>query len=160
MVTGSRRGLIVPRGFDAFGDAPVVLVEGPSDTAACIGVGLDVLGRPSNVGGVDLLTRALQRRKGAVIVLGERDFRDDDRAPHGWRWPGLEGAMRTASAMSRALGRHVYASIPPAPHKDARDWLQREPSMTPDKAVDTLLGISRELLPMRHRHTRTTETTR
>jgi hypothetical protein len=84
LVGGGHRGLVfrpdlfaspMPEG------APLFLPEGMSDVAALLTVGLEAVGRPSNMGGVDhlaaLLLDAAARRKigkgNPVIVLGEND---------------------------------------------------------------------------------------
>jgi hypothetical protein len=51
---GGARGLTIPDGFPA-AVGPLLLVEGPSDTAALYGAGVVGVGRPSNTGGVDAL---------------------------------------------------------------------------------------------------------
>ena len=52
---------------------PVFIVEGPSDVAAGITLGLCVVGRPSNIGGVDLLAQLLRNVHRKIIVIAERD---------------------------------------------------------------------------------------
>ena len=49
---GGSAGLTYADGWDT-GDGPILLVEGGSDTAALMTIGLNVVGRPSNRGGVD-----------------------------------------------------------------------------------------------------------
>jgi hypothetical protein len=66
----------------------VLLPEGGSDTAACVAMGLPVVGRPFNTGGVDLLATMLAALPAAVriLVVGERD-------EHDGMWPGRDGAL-------------------------------------------------------------------
>src|SRR5262249_27307554 len=51
-----------------------------------------------------------------IIVVGERDGRPG-------AWPGRDGAVAVAAQLTRALDREVRWALPPAPHKDVRDWV-------------------------------------
>ena len=128
----SRSGLYVVRDWFA-APGPILLVEGGSDTAACLTMGLCVLGRPNNIGGVNLLIGALQgMRKRPIIVVGERDEKPERRGtvkqcPAGCGgcplcWPGLWGCRVTAERLSVALLRKVEWRL--CPTKDAREWLR------------------------------------
>jgi hypothetical protein len=106
---------------------PVFLPEGGSDTCCLIGIGVNAVGRPSNLAGVDMLTELLagllrKRCPQAVIVLGERDQK-----PNG-DWPGKLGAVETAKRLGERLKTNVGWRLPPA--KDVRAWLQTVPTMT------------------------------
>lgn len=110
---------------------PVFLVEGGSDTAALLGIGLNVVGRPSNMGGVKMLAELLAKVRNTLIVVGERDNKPKDRCAedcHGCLlcWPGLAGARETASRLGEMLNRKVVWLLPAA--KDARAWLKERPS--------------------------------
>ena len=134
-VVGSRRGLTYA---DAWPDAtgPVVIVEGGSDTAAAIAMGLAVVGRPSNVGGIDYLTRMLQAVERQVVIIAERDRKEHEslkevvRRQHdpkctGCRscWPGKAGAVATSMSLSKRLNRIVQWSFSPDGAKDLRAWM-------------------------------------
>ncbi len=99
-------------------DGPVLLVEGPTDTAALWDLRFAVIGRPSNLAGVSLLAELLKdvplHRE--IVVLGERDQKPDG------RWPGREGAIRTAEGLADRLRRTVHWALPPDDAKDARAW--------------------------------------
>jgi hypothetical protein len=114
---GSRRGLTIPSGWDA-GSEPVLLVEGPSDVLACTLAGLPCVGRPSNLGGVDLLVGLLPRvaAERPVIVVGENDRKDDG------AWPGLAGAVAVAEQLGKQLRRPIRWAMPPEGSKDVRAW--------------------------------------
>jgi hypothetical protein len=119
-MSGGCRGLTVPAGWrDRAG--PLLLPEGPTDTLALTAAGLCAVGRPSNMGGVDHLARLLAGwpRDRGIIVVGEYDGKSDG------RWPGREGAERTAAALAEKLGRPVSWKLPPAGAKDVRAWLAR-----------------------------------
>ena len=133
-VVGSRRGLTYAEDWaDAKG--PVIIVEGGSDTAAGIAMGLAVIGRPSNLGGVDYLARMLKGVDRQAVIIAERDRKEHDtlaeviRRQHdpkcdGCRqcWPGKAGAVETSMRLSRRLNRIVQWSFPPD-GKDIRDWM-------------------------------------
>lgn len=127
---GGKAGLTYPEFWNT-GTGPVFLVEGGSDTAALIGVGLSAVGRPSNLGGVALLEELLTSipRDQDIIVLGERDEK-----PNG-RWPGKEGAVKTAIRLADALDRTILWSLPPDDAKDARDWIQQKSALAPESAA-------------------------
>lgn len=112
---------------------PVYLVEGGSCCAAALSFGGCVVGRPSNLGGVDLLKALLVDgpRGRQIFVVGERDEKLDrkggvttcavDCSGCAWCHPGLFGARHTAHKLSVALRRKVYWSMPNG-FKDCRDW--------------------------------------
>jgi hypothetical protein len=102
---------------------PILLPEGGSDTAALLGLGLNVIGRPSNLGGVDQLTELLAACSNTIIVLGERDEKHTHDNCHGCLlcWPGLAGARETAKRLGAALKRTVHWTLPEG--KDVRAWL-------------------------------------
>lgn len=116
--SGGSRGLTFTDNWYATpGD--IHLVEGGSDTAALMTMGLAVIGRPSNCGGVDLLAELLRDHADRrIIVVGENDQKPDG------RWHGRDGARRTAEGLAEKLGRPVCWSLVNASHKDARAFLQ------------------------------------
>ena len=133
-VVGSRRGLTYADDWDS-GDGPLFIVEGGTDVAAGLAMELAIVGRPSNVGGVEYLTRLLCRVNRRIIIVGERDRKEHDslskavRSGHdpkcgGCRlcWPGKAGAVATSIALSRRLNRIVDWSFPPDDVKDLRTW--------------------------------------
>ncbi len=121
----------------------VLLVEGGSDTAALRSLGLAVVGRPSNTGGIELLAELLRDVSvdRTIVVIGEHD-----RKPHEslspvvkrWHkptcdgcsacWPGKFGAVTTASKLAERLERPIAWAFPPENAKDARAWLNSQPS--------------------------------
>jgi len=115
---GGRRGLTYSDRWNN-GSGPVLIVEGQSDTAAGITLGISTIGRPSNVGGLKMLIpllRDVDDRK--LIVIGERD-----RKPDG-RWPGMDGCKSIANGLAKELQRNVEAKLLPA--KDLRSWLNEQ----------------------------------
>lgn len=108
---------------------PVVLVEGASDTAAAMTMGLCAVGRPSNTGGVDYLSELLDAidLHRPIVVIGERDQKDDG------RWPGRDGAISTAKKLAERLDRPIGWAFPPDEAKDTRAWLKQSSAMPPDR---------------------------
>ncbi len=115
--TGSRRGLTYSDGWAEL-PGPVLIVEGASDVAAGITLGVATIGRPSNVGGRKMLTDLLRHSERKVIVIGERDRKEDG------RWPGMEGCRSIAAGLGKALGRTIIARLLPDNAKDLRAWLR------------------------------------
>ena len=117
---GSRQGLVYAPDSWAQGDGPVLLVEGMSDTAALYGLGLAVIGRPSNTGGADLLIEMLATwpEDRGIVVVGERDEKSDG------SWPGRDGAIRTAERLADQLHRDIAWTLPPEPFKDSRAFVR------------------------------------
>ncbi len=111
---GARRGLIVSATMHD-SSAPVLLVEGASDVAALISVGLPAVGRPSNTAGADDLAQLLNGRD--VLVVGERDGKPDG------RWPGRDGAVSISKRLAAAWNSPVKWTLPPEGRKDIREWL-------------------------------------
>ncbi len=116
--TGSRRGLTYSDEW-ASNPGPALLVEGGSDVAAGITLGLAVIGRPSNVGGIDMLRVLLNGNDKHVVVVGERDKKPDG------RWPGMEGAKSVAMGLQKRLKRAVGCRLLPGA-KDLRAWLNAQ----------------------------------
>ena len=134
--SGSKRGLIVPGTIHELPD-PVLVVEGASDVAACIALGLPAVGRPSNrAGAKDLVL--LDGRE--VLVVGERDQKAPD------AWPGRDGAKAVATSMASARGKPVGWTLPPSGSKDIRAWLTERRENGRVSAADELAAAGSELL--------------
>ena len=124
--SGLRRGLTLPLGWKDMRD-PVLVVEGPSDVLAGRAVGLSVIGRPSNSGGVEFIAQLCRNRQ--VIVIGENDHKPDG------LWPGKDGAEHVARRLETTWDRPVAIAFPPEGVKDLRDWVGQ---LAPDwQNVDT-----------------------
>lgn len=110
-VRGGREGLFVPEGLT--GDGPLLIAEGPTDTAALLDLGFDVIGRPSCTGGQRLLVDFVQRRQPPeVVVVADGDG------------PGKRGAESLAVVLV-AYAAAVRVITPPEGVKDAREWKRR-----------------------------------
>ena len=102
---GSRQGLFVPMGLPKGG--PLLICEGPTDTAAALDLGFSAVGRPSCNGGGRLLTRYARGRD--VVIVADGDL------------PGRRGAG-TLSAMLLPFCNSVRVICPPENIKDLRAW--------------------------------------
>ncbi|HMP69387.1 MAG TPA: primase-helicase zinc-binding domain-containing protein [Pirellulaceae bacterium] len=110
-VRGSRAGLIYDPGLLLI-EHPrrLWIVEGPTDTAALMSIGLDVVGVPSAGGGAEILVELARRLMPIeMIVMADADG------------PGLAGAERLADALM--IVAPVRVMRPPADVKDARAWV-------------------------------------
>lgn len=95
-------------------DYPIVVVEGLTDTAAALGLGLVAVGRPNNTGGLGALADLVRGRK--IVVVGENDRKADG------DWPGKRGVEASMATLGRVCP-HVTAIYPPDGRKDLREWL-------------------------------------
>lgn len=122
-LTGSRQGIFTPDGLAPDRECGVCVLEGPTDAAAALSLGLPAVGRPSCSGGLDELAGLFRRiRCRRFTVVADSDA--PKRRPDGSAWyPGREGAEALAEALSRSLGAPCRVVYPPA--KDMRAWLGR-----------------------------------
>jgi phage/plasmid primase-like uncharacterized protein len=111
-VKGGREGLFIPDAGRVASASPLLVAEGPTDTAALLDLGFgNVVGRPSCTGGIKLLVELMgARRPQEVVVVADGDE------------PGLRGAANLASVL--VLHAPVRVIQPPAGVKDVRAWLQ------------------------------------
>ena len=116
-IRGSRSGLFIPHGVAL--DGTVFVVEGPTDVAAMIDMGMEAIGRPSCMGCEEEIARCVRRSR-EIVVVADRD----------------EVGVRGAERLVRTIGRdsHVRIILPPMNLKDARqvanyggvksDWME------------------------------------
>jgi hypothetical protein len=111
-VRGGHEGLFLPCRFGAY-PGPLLICEGPTDTAALFDLGFgNVVGRPNCAGGVKLLVELVkQQRPQEVAIVADNDE------------PGRRGAESLASTLS-AYAPATRVIAPPAGVKDARAWLR------------------------------------
>jgi hypothetical protein len=143
-MTGSKSGLVYESPKMAL--ETLLIVEGASDVAAALTMGLNAIGRPSNIGGADLLADFLANfdhervaREFVVVILGENDFRVDEQHPQGL-WPGRDGAVHVARQLAKYTGRRIAWGMPPEGVKDLREWLWRDKPDVHDKKACRLIG--------------------
>ena len=132
-IKGSKRGLTTPDGFDRTSADPLLVVQGQSDVAACVTLGIGAIGRPSNLGGVELLAVLLRDYTGEIFVVGKRDQKPDG------TWPGKTGAVETARHLADRLNRPVAWTLPPDGYKDIRLWLEAHDAHTTEELREVLL---------------------
>lgn len=134
---GGSRGLTYPVSIPRSGES-LILVEGPSDTAAAIMLGIPAIGRPSNRGGCEMLSEKIGTFSyKQVIVLGENDYREHSALKPRIQeihdpnctccplcFPGKSGAIDTAACLREMTGTEVTWMMPPEGIKDLRMWSQ------------------------------------
>lgn len=103
-VRGSKQGLFIPDQLGTVG--PILICEGPTDTAALLDFGFDAIGRPSCSGAVSLTVDFLRQQKRDAVIFADADG------------PGLCGAEQLAQSIYRPT-----KIIAPPRAKDARAWL-------------------------------------
>ena len=142
--SGGRRGLTYCEDWQDY-HGNIWIVEGGSDVAAGLTVGMCVIGRPSNTGGVPMLAdllRSVDRRR-RIHVIGERDRRPHDRCPGCAQcWPGKYGAAKVARELGDRLRRPVSWKMPPGGYKDLRAWLNAQNEDVDDYERMKALGAS------------------
>lgn len=149
-IKGGNRGLTIPTGF-ANMPGRVHCVEGASDVAALLTLGIVSIGRPSNTGGAEAMVRYLKGRE--TVIVGENDGRgkaypfptndpkENKRLETLYRtrvddlnlgemcelgdldWPGRDGVAGVAIKLAEYWKRPVYWMLPPEDSKDVRLWL-------------------------------------
>jgi hypothetical protein len=114
-VKGSKAGLFIPI-FKDNPDWPLMICEGPTDTAAALSMGYYAIGRQSCMGQADLIKSTIKRLgRDKVIIMSDND--DPKEKPDGSTWkPGQEGARKLAID----LGMPCCIVTPKA--KDIRAW--------------------------------------
>lgn len=114
-VTGSRQGNFIPW---RKADKRVFLVEGPTDTAAMLTIGLFCIGRPSCGGGVLELKQTVHLLGiEELVIIADND--KDKFAPDGRKFnPGMDGA----ESLIRQIP--VKSCIITMPTKDIRDFVK------------------------------------
>jgi hypothetical protein len=138
---GGRPGLHYARNGSRRGFGPLCLVEGGSDTAALLSIGVPVIGRPSSLGGADMIEVILRkilsvtRQEQEIIVIGEDDRKPEKvgKAPHckigcigcSWCFPGRYGAVSLVTKLRRRFpNRDIGWAMAPGGYKDSRAWVQ------------------------------------
>lgn len=116
-IRDSQNGLFIPRGLN---DSDMLLVvEGPTDVAAGLDMGIDTIGKPSDRACADELLRYLIRKRPEITVfVGENDKPTAD-----GRIPGADAA-REQCDRAREMGLVAVFVMPPK-GKDLREWRSR-----------------------------------
>lgn len=99
----------------------VYSVEGPTDCAAMLDLGVCVVGRPAAMGCEDWVAAMTVGRE--LVIIADRD--KTRTAPNGAKVnAGLDGAERLKAACA-PTAKWVRVIRPPAGCKDVRDWAKR-----------------------------------
>ncbi|MCY2929852.1 MAG: hypothetical protein NTV86_10235 [Planctomycetota bacterium] len=107
-VPGGREGLFIPQGLAYSG--PLLVAEGPTDTAALLDLGYEAIGRPCCTGGVGHCIEIVRGHQPlAVVIVADADA------------PGQRGAEALATAIL-PYAASVRVIQPPEGVKDAREW--------------------------------------
>src|SRR5262245_7265742 len=96
----------------------VLALEGPSDVAAALTMGIPAVGRPSNRAGAEIIAKVLASRE--TLVVGENDQRI---TMEKIEWPGRDGAEHVSRQLANTWQKLVSAALPPKGSKDVRAWL-------------------------------------
>ena len=117
---GSQNGLCIP---DEIGHKEITIVEGYTDPAALLDIGVDCIGRATCSSNVEDVKIFFERHKTRRVVI----LSDNDTAkirPDGSKWyPGQEGTLRLANSLP--YNQISVYIIKPVRCKDAREWLQK-----------------------------------
>lgn len=123
-VTGSKEGVFYVFGFP--NTSTLYVVEGPTDTAAAMTIGLDCVGRPSCYGGVEEIRIIVRNQKYSRVVI----VSDSDDV-------GRRGALTLRDALP-----FVRRCILTLPCKDMRAFVQMEGTQKLlDSMVSSLIWI-------------------
>lgn len=124
-MTGGHEGLFIPvDGLPLSGGGALYADEGPTSTAALLGLGLAAVGRPNCSGGTMQLANLLRiaarmlGHKPALVLVANND-REKIRPDGTAFWPGQDGAKRAAHELA-PLCQWAKVIVPPC--KDSRDW--------------------------------------
>jgi hypothetical protein len=114
---GTHSGLFIPVYSEV---KNLMIVEGPSDTAAALDLGFNVIGRPSCMGGMDHIISLLRKcRKTDIVIFSDND--KPKKRPDGTLWrPGQQGALRLFKDILPYT--RSCCIVKPPRHKDLREW--------------------------------------
>ena len=116
----------------------VFVCEGASDTAAMISLGFTAVGRASCNSGGPILKRMLEGKD--VVIVSDRD--EPQQLPNGnWVTPGQDGATQLSYQLAMT-SRSVRIVTPPAPFKDARQWVN---SGVSKKQIETACKVAYQI---------------
>jgi hypothetical protein len=105
-VKGSKAGLFIPSDYGYMPDGVLYLVEGPTDLAAAISIGLRAFGRAACLGQEQMILSHIQKQRVDRLVI----VTDNDD-------PGLRGAEKLQSMLS------VLSCVWIPPTKDIREFV-------------------------------------
>lgn len=108
-IKGSRQGLFIPTSYPyCVDDGTMYIVEGPTDLAAAMTMGLYSIGRPSCLGQEQMVAAYVRQKKvRRLVVIADNDT------------PGINGARKLQSSLP------IRSCVWSPPCKDMREYLQR-----------------------------------
>jgi hypothetical protein len=106
-IRGSRDGLFLPY-FDFV--EPILVTEGPTDACALTSVGFATIGRPSCLGGVEIVAKMAHNKN--IVIVSDKDS------------PGRKGAEALASRLI-PIAKEIKVIEPTGSAQDARDWVNK-----------------------------------
>lgn len=118
-IVGSKNGLFIPAGLKHDSSELLLLVEGPTDTAALLDMGFEAIGRPSCNTGTKFIIQYIQQFNRQVVIVADNDTAKT-RQDGSQFFPGQEGAARLAKEIEE-IARGVRIIKPPS-YKDVREW--------------------------------------
>jgi hypothetical protein len=130
-VKGSKAGLFIPSEYSYITDRVLYLVEGPTDLAAAMTIGLRAFGRPACLGQENLILAYIAQQKIDRLVI----VTDNDE-------PGLRGAEKLQGMLS------ILSCIWIPPTKDIREFVNL------GGRYDTMQTILKDLVWERPRNVR------
>lgn len=107
---GSMNGLFIPSKLS--GEGPLLIVEGPTETASALDLGFDVIGRPGNTAGRELLVAYCKKHRRDVAIVRNNDPKGSDAERL-----TLMGAETLAMDLVGLKVRIIWPNT-----KDLRDW--------------------------------------
>jgi len=116
-IADSQGGMFIPANQSPIG--PLLVCEGPTDTAAVLDLGYAVIGRQSCSAGIEDTLAYIRSIRGRDIVIFANRDSAKQRKDGSIFYPGQDGAI----ALARAIGRPVKIILPPR-SKDAREWIR------------------------------------
>lgn len=119
-VKGGHSGLFIPTETNETG--PLLITEGPTDTAALLDLGFNVLGRPSQTGAKEMIAAYCARftKPRDVVILKNNDV-TGSRALELTNM-GVDSLIQQLRWVMQVQGIKILT--PPIPYKDSRDWLK------------------------------------
>lgn len=108
--SGSKRALVYSQ--NPCETDPILIAEGPTDTAAGMTLFIYTVGRASCIGGADLVAELPEILKREPLVLADSDG------------PGIEGAKKLVLKLANKWKRPVSWTTLPDGHKDLRAYVQ------------------------------------
>lgn len=104
-IRGSRDGVFLP--YFEFVE-PMLITEGPTDAASLVSVGYATIGRPSCLGGVEIVAKLVHNKD--VVIVTDKDS------------PGRQGAERLAARLV-PIAKGIKIIEPTGESNDAREWI-------------------------------------